>query len=157
MFTSRTQATSYPALPLNPFAASTCEILNRLYPAKFHPLENLPAPAARRHSSFSLQENWLLSSLFATLTKSSILRSLQLLCLPLLRKLPGCASSLPILELPHTRSATVPSIRWKKNNPPATTTTTIPVDASSNNPGAFPCPVIAHRNPSITPAIGFSP
>src|SRR5277367_4763076 len=72
MFTSRTQATSYPALPLNPFAASTCEILNRLYPAKFHPLENLPAPAARRHSSFSLQENWLLSSLFATLTKSAM-------------------------------------------------------------------------------------
>src|SRR5271154_5518994 len=45
----------------------------------------------------------LLSPLFATLTESSILRSPQLLCLPLLRKLPGCPNSLPISELftPH--------------------------------------------------------
>src|SRR5271163_2781690 len=40
-----------------------------------------------------------LSPVFATLTESSILRSPQVLCLPLLRKLPGCRASLPILEL----------------------------------------------------------
>src|SRR5271170_5456938 len=40
-----------------------------------------------------------LSPVFATLTESSILRSPQVLCLPLLRKLPGCRASLPIQEL----------------------------------------------------------
>src|SRR5580704_11434524 len=59
--------------------------------------------------------------------------------------------------LPHTRSAIAPSIRWKKNNPPTNTTTTAAVDASNNGPGGCPCPVSAHRNPSITPAMGFNP
>src|SRR5713226_7743388 len=58
---------------------------------------------------------------------------------------------------PYTRSATVPSILWKKNSPPISTTATPAADASSSGPGACPCPVSAHRNPSITPAMGFRP
>ena len=47
----------------------------------------------------------LLSPVFAALTKSSILRSLQVLCLPLLRKLPGCSASLPNLKPRSPRHA----------------------------------------------------
>src|SRR5438874_870707 len=57
----------------------------------------------------------------------------------------------------HTRSATVPSILWKNINPPTRITTTATADASIIWSGGCPCPVSAHRNPSITPAIGFSP
>src|SRR5690349_1717392 len=60
-------------------------------------------------------------------------------------------------NLPHTRSAIAPSILWKKKSPPTSASTTAAVDASSNGPGLCPCPVSAHRNPSITPAMGFSP
>ena len=48
-------------------------------------------------------------------------------------------------------------MRLKKNSPPTTTTATIALEASSSRLGAWPRPVIAHRKPSITPAIGFSP
>jgi hypothetical protein len=58
---------------------------------------------------------------------------------------------------PYTRSAMLPSILWKKKSPPTRTSATAPVDASSSGPGGWPCPVNAHRKPSITPAIGFSP
>ena len=57
----------------------------------------------------------------------------------------------------QTRSAIAPSMRWKKNSPPRTTTMTMPEEASSRAPGGCPCPVNAHRKPSITPAMGFSP
>src|SRR5260370_1270729 len=57
----------------------------------------------------------------------------------------------------HTRSATVVSMRLKKISPPTSTTATPPADASSSSPGAWPTPVSAQRNPSITPAMGFSP
>src|SRR5438477_1349211 len=71
-------------------------------------------------------------------------------------------SSLPLLAIPlfsmsYTRSATVPSILWKNSAPPTSSTTTAPADASSIAPGGCPWPVNAHRNPSTTPAIGFSP
>src|SRR5277367_2257762 len=52
-------------------------------------------------SSFVFQ--FSVTPLFATLTKSSILHSPQVLCLPLLRKLPGCASSLPRLGMEQVR------------------------------------------------------
>src|SRR6266446_2626062 len=58
---------------------------------------------------------------------------------------------------PQTRSATAVSMRLKKNNPPSTTSATAALDTRSSSPGACPRPVIAHRKPSITPAIGFSP
>jgi hypothetical protein len=47
----------------------------------------------------------LLSPVLAALTESSILRSLQVLCLPLLRKLPGCSASLPNLKPRSPRHA----------------------------------------------------
>src|SRR6266478_10217818 len=65
--------------------------------------------------------------------------------------------SIPVLELAHTRSATVPSILWKNIIPPTSSTTTASADAANNAPGACPWPVNAQRKPSITPAIGFSP
>jgi len=46
-----------------------------------------------------------LTPLFATLTKSSILRSPQPLCLPLLRKLPGCPKTIPNVKLPSITCA----------------------------------------------------
>src|SRR5260370_30242108 len=49
------------------------------------------------------------------------------------------------------------SIRWKKKSPPSSTTQTPIADAPIAAPGGCPCPVRAHRKPSITPAIGFSP
>src|SRR5271154_528390 len=58
---------------------------------------------------------------------------------------------------PHTRSAMAPSILWKKNSPPSRIKTTTALEASSSGPGGWPCPVSAQRNPSITPAMGFSP
>src|SRR6266851_2079014 len=77
----------------------------------------------------------------------------------LIQKVPGgrVLPSIPILELAHTRSATVPSILWKNIIPPTSSTTTATADAASNAPGACPWPVNAQRNPSITPAIGFNP
>ena len=59
------------------------------------------SPLATRHSPLPRQERNLSTSVspfLAILTKSSILRIPQLLCLPLLRKLPGCQNSLPNLE-----------------------------------------------------------
>src|SRR6266852_1576517 len=49
------------------------------------------------------------------------------------------------------------SRRWKKNSPQITTTPTPPADEAIATPGGCPCPVSAQRNPSMTPAIGFSP
>ena len=49
------------------------------------------------------------------------------------------------------------SIRWKKKSPPSNTTPTPTADAAMATPGGCPCPVSAQRNPSMTPAIGFSP
>src|SRR6267143_4546136 len=49
------------------------------------------------------------------------------------------------------------SIRWKKKRPPSSTTQTPIAEAAIAAPGGCPCPVSAHRKPSITPAIGFSP
>src|SRR5271170_2083715 len=79
----------------------------------------------------------------------------------------GGASRFLVISLPHyiltsfflpqTRSAMLPSMRWKKNSPPTRTSTTAAVDARRSGPGGCPCPVSAHRNPSITPAMGFSP
>src|SRR5947207_15415369 len=64
----------------------------------------------------------------------------------------------PLTSLvPHTRSATVPSILWKNINPPTRITTTATADASIIWSGGCPWPVSAHRNPSITPAIGCNP
>src|ERR1700684_1574086 len=57
----------------------------------------------------------------------------------------------------QTRSATVPSTRWKKINPATTSATTTIAETAICAPGGFPTPVSAHRNPSMTPAIGFSP
>jgi hypothetical protein len=57
----------------------------------------------------------------------------------------------------QTRSAMFVSILWKKKSPPSSTMTTPTADAAIAAPGGCPCPVSAHRNPSITPAIGFSP
>src|SRR5713101_1664626 len=58
---------------------------------------------------------------------------------------------------PQTRSATVPSIRLKKKSPPRRTITTATEETSRMSPGGWPRPVMAHRKPSITPAIGFNP
>src|SRR5713101_324760 len=58
---------------------------------------------------------------------------------------------------PQTRSATVPSIRLKKKSPPRRTITTATEEMSRMSPGGWPRPVMAHRKPSITPAIGFNP
>src|SRR2546425_734392 len=58
---------------------------------------------------------------------------------------------------PQTRSATVPSIRLKKKSPPRRTITTATAETSRMSPGGWPRPVMAHRKPSITPAIGFNP
>src|SRR5229473_8487711 len=58
---------------------------------------------------------------------------------------------------PQTRSATAVSMRLKNSSPPTTTSATAALEASSSRLGACPRPVIAHRKPSITPAIGFSP
>src|SRR5713226_7045875 len=60
-------------------------------------------------------------------------------------------------ESAQTRSAIFVSMRWKKNSPPITTTPTPTADAAIATPGGCPCPVSAQRNPSMTPAIGFSP
>src|SRR6202521_1784945 len=49
------------------------------------------------------------------------------------------------------------STRGKKNSPPTSPTPTPTADAAIATPGGCPCPVSAHRNPSITPAMGFSP
>src|SRR6266404_1106630 len=49
------------------------------------------------------------------------------------------------------------SILWKKQSPPIRTTPTPTADAAMAMPGGCPCPVSAQRNPSMTPAIGFSP
>src|SRR5437870_8470068 len=57
----------------------------------------------------------------------------------------------------YTRSATVPSILWKNIKPPTSSTSTAAAKASISSPVGCPCPVNAQRNPSITPAIGFSP
>src|ERR1041384_548347 len=57
----------------------------------------------------------------------------------------------------YTRSATVPSIRWKNISPPTRIASTATDEASISSFGGCPCPVSAHRKPSITPAIGFSP
>src|SRR5262249_40196592 len=48
-------------------------------------------------------------------------------------------------------------ILWKKISPPSKMTSTAALDASKLIAGACPWPVSAHRNPSITPAIGFNP
>src|SRR5271163_994452 len=50
-----------------------------------------------KSAPFLSQKHASASPLFATLTAPSILRIPQLLCLPLLRKLPGCPNSLPNL------------------------------------------------------------
>src|ERR1044071_3165654 len=60
-------------------------------------------------------------------------------------------------QLAYTRSATVPSIRWKNISPPTRIASTATDEASISSFGGCPCPVSAHRKPSITPAIGFSP
>src|SRR5260370_1643934 len=75
---------------------------------------------------------------------------------------PPVRSSFPPKEFPkgnspHTRSATVVSMRLKKNKPPRTTSATATAEASSSTQAAGPLPVIAHRNPSITHAIGYTP
>src|SRR5713226_4142470 len=57
----------------------------------------------------------------------------------------------------HTRSATVDSMRLKKKTPPTKTRATMAEEASRSRLGAWPRPVMAQRNPSITPAIGFNP
>src|SRR6266851_8328590 len=57
----------------------------------------------------------------------------------------------------HTRSATVDSMRLKKKRPPTKTRATMAEEASRSRLGAWPRPAMAQRNPSITPAIGFSP
>ena len=54
------------------------------------------SPLATRHSSLATSS--FLTPLLPLLQKSSILRIPQPLCLPLLRKLPGCISSLPTME-----------------------------------------------------------
>ena len=89
------------------------------------------------------------SSLFATLTKTA-----------------GVVGDLPILERPpspssltslHTRSATVVSMRLKKISPPTRTKATAIDEATRIRLGGRPCPVMAQRKPSITPAIGLRP
>src|SRR6202012_3847367 len=45
----------------------------------------------------------------------------------------------------------------KKPTPATINATTAIADAAICAPGGFPTPVSAHRNPSMTPAIGFSP
>src|ERR1700675_4900155 len=65
--------------------------------------------------------------------------------------------SFPRSHIFQTRSAMFVSMRWKKNSPPSNTTPTPTADAAIAIPGGCPCPVSAHRNPSITPAIGFNP
>jgi len=64
------------------------------------------SPLVTTHSPLLLQEQHNLPSVtpfLATLTKSSILRIPQPLCLPLLRKLPGCQKTIPKVELPLRR------------------------------------------------------
>ena len=63
----------------------------------------------------------------------------------------------PASTRPQTLSAIFVSMRWKKNSPPISTSATPTADAAIAAPGGCPWPVSAHRNPSITPAIGFSP
>src|SRR6266849_4924598 len=48
-------------------------------------------------------------------------------------------------------------MRLKKISPPSSTATTAAADTTITEPGGCPCPVSAHRNPSITPAMGFKP
>ena len=57
----------------------------------------------------------------------------------------------------QTTSAIVPSILWKKNIPPTTSIRTTRDEMPSSNVGGWPWPVKLQRNPSMTPAMGFSP
>ena len=55
--------------------------------------------SSRLTSPCSFSDTHPLTPVLATLTRPSILRIPQVLCLPLLRKLPGCASTIPIVEI----------------------------------------------------------
>lgn len=58
---------------------------------------------------------------------------------------------------PQTRSAMLPSMRWKKKRPPTRTSATAAVEANRSGPGGWPWPVSAQRKPSMTPAMGLRP
>ena|SRR5277367_4416534 len=82
--------------PISPLLPRTCNSV----PSIFNSVFSLSPFLATLTKSAALpsQKHASASPLFATLTAPSILRIPQLLCLPLLRKLPGCPNSLPNLE-----------------------------------------------------------
>ena len=144
-----------------------------LFCTPFNPITVSPLFATLADSSQLAENKTTLSLVFATLTrcvkpKSFACHSYKktpgvgvprqlLLIFPTFNLQTFQPANLQPANVPHTRSAIAPSILWKKNSPPSTTATTIPDEASSNGPGGCPCPVSAHRNPSITPAMGLSP
>src|SRR5205823_9812645 len=71
--------------------------------------------------------------------------------------LPKPSARMTVELIVQTTSAIVVSILWKYTSPAQKITTTIPTDASNKPPGGLAWPVSAHRNPSITPVIGFKP
>src|SRR5271154_3720836 len=81
--------------PISPLLPRTCNSV----PSIFNSVFSLSPFLATLTKSAALpsQKHASASPLFATLTAPSILRIPQVLCLPLLRKLPGCPNSLPNL------------------------------------------------------------
>jgi len=71
--------------------------------------------------------------------------------------LPQMMGGTPYVLSPHTRSATVPSMRLKKKRPPTTMMATTALEARRSRPGACPRPVMAQRKSSMTPAMGLRP